>query len=61
VILVRDWSAEQREDAVTGGLRHVAIVVMDGIHHQLECRVDDCPRFLRIDRNAEKRPIFRCS
>ena len=43
-----DWRTEQREDAVTRGLRDVSAVAADRDDHQLECRVDDASRFLRV-------------
>ena len=36
MVLVRDWSAEQRKDAITGRLHNVAVVVIYGIDHQLQ-------------------------
>ena len=35
MVLVGDRRAEQREDAVAGGLHDVAVVAMDRIDHQL--------------------------
>ena len=49
MVLVRDRRAEQREDAVAGGLHDVAVVAMDRVHHQLERRIDDRARLLGIE------------
>jgi len=49
IVLVRDRHAEQREDALAGGLRNIAIVVMNRFHHELERGVDDRPRLFGID------------
>ena len=40
MILVRDRSAEQRENAVAGGLDDVSVVPMDRVDHQLQCGMD---------------------
>ena len=44
-----DWRTEQREDAVTRGLRDVSAVAADRVDHQLECRVNDAPRFFGVE------------
>jgi uncharacterized protein len=44
MVLVRDRRAEQRENAIAGGLYDVAIVAMDSINHQLQRRIDNRPR-----------------
>jgi class 3 adenylate cyclase len=49
VVFVRHRCAEQSEDAVTGGLRYVAAVALHRLHHQLECRVNDCSCFLGVE------------
>ena len=49
VILVGQRRAEQREDAVAHGLRHVAFVTMDRVHHELQRRVDDRARVFGIE------------
>ena len=49
MVLMRDRRAEQRKDPVDGGLRYVAAVMMDRIHHQLQRRVDQAARLLRIE------------
>jgi hypothetical protein len=40
MILVRDWCAEQREDAVAGRLHHVPVVAPHRTDHQLQRRID---------------------
>jgi hypothetical protein len=49
VVLMRDWRAEQREDPVAGGLHDVAVVAMDCVDHQQQCRIDNRPRFLGVE------------
>ncbi len=49
MVLVRDRRAEQREDAVAGGLHDVAVVAMDRVDHQLQRRIDDRARRLRVE------------
>jgi hypothetical protein len=48
VILVGDRGAEDREDAVAGTLYDVAIVVADGVDHQLQCWVNYRARLFGI-------------
>jgi len=48
VVLVGKGSAEERHDAVAHHLVHGALVAVDGVHHQLEHRVEDLARLLRI-------------
>jgi hypothetical protein len=49
MILVRCWRSEQREDPIARGLRHIAAVMMDCIHHQLQCRIDDSARLFGVE------------
>ena len=49
MILMRDRSAEQREDAIPGRLRHIALVAMHRVHHQLERGIDQAARLLRVE------------
>ena len=48
VILVRQWRAEQGHDAVAHHLIDRALVVVDGVHHVREDRVQDLARLLGI-------------
>jgi len=49
MVLVRDWRAEQREDAVASGLRDVAALVPHRLHHQPERWVGDGAGFLGVE------------
>jgi hypothetical protein len=49
VIFLSDRSSEESEDSVPARLRHVALVAVDGVHHELECRIDDRARLLRVE------------
>ena len=49
MILVCDRSSEQREDAVAGGLHDVAVVATGRVDHELQRRVDNRARLLRIE------------
>ncbi len=49
MILVRDGRAEDREDAVTGALHHVAVVTAHGVDHQAQCRIDNRASFLGVE------------
>jgi hypothetical protein len=49
VIFLSDRSSEQSEDPVPARLRHVALVAVDGVHHELECRIDDRTRLLGVE------------
>jgi hypothetical protein len=48
VIFVRQWCAEQGKDAITQRLGDIALILMHGVHHELQCRVDNRPRFFGI-------------
>ena len=46
---MRHRRAEQRKDAVAGGLHHVTVVAPHRLDHQLEGRVDNRPRLLWVE------------
>ena len=48
VVFVSQRRPEERHDAVAHDLIDGALVAVHGLHHQLEDRVDDLPRFFRI-------------
>ncbi len=48
VVLVRQRGPEERHDAVPEHLVDGPLVAVDGLHHELEDRVDDLPRFFRV-------------
>jgi hypothetical protein len=48
VVLVGEGRPEERHDPVAHHLVHGALIAMDGLHHELEDRVKDLPRFLGI-------------
>src|SRR5690242_17587365 len=49
MVLMRDWSPEQCEDAITGRLHYVAVVMVNCIDHQLQGGINQGPRFFRIE------------
>ena len=49
MVLVRDGRAEQREDAIAGGLHDVAVVAANRVDHQLERWIDNRARLFRIE------------
>jgi hypothetical protein len=49
MVLVCRRCSEQCEDPVAGRLHDVAIVTVDGIHHQFKSRVDDAAGFFRVE------------
>jgi hypothetical protein len=49
MVFVRHGRAEQREDAVTGRLHDISVVVVHRVDHKLEGRIDDRARRLRIN------------
>jgi hypothetical protein len=49
MILVRDRRAEQRKNAVAGGLHDVATVTPHGLDHKLQCRINDRACFLGVE------------
>ncbi|MCY1218524.1 hypothetical protein D9M72_304730 [compost metagenome] len=48
MVLVRDGGAEQRQDAVAHRLGHVALIVMNRLHHQGQDRIDQAAGILGI-------------
>ena len=61
MVLMRHRRPEQREDAVAGGLRHVAVVAMDRVDHQPKRRIDDRARLLGVElRHQLGRPLDIC-
>jgi hypothetical protein len=49
MVLMGDRSSEQSEDSVPARLRDVALVAVHGVHHELECRIDDRARLLGVE------------
>ena len=49
MVLVCDWRAEQREDAVAGRLHDIAVVTSHRVDHQLERRIDYRARFFGVE------------
>jgi hypothetical protein len=49
MVLVRRRRTKHREDAVTSGLRNVAIVPMHRVHHQVQHRVNDRAGLFRVE------------
>jgi hypothetical protein len=49
MILVCNRRTEQCENPGADGLHDIAVVMMHRVDHQLERRVDDRARFLRIE------------
>src|SRR5215469_16411891 len=49
MVLVSDWCAEQRKNAVAGRLDDIAIVMAHCFNHQFERWVYNCPRLLRVE------------
>ena len=49
MVFVRDRRAEQRQDAIAHRLGHIAFVVVHGLHHQRQHRVDQAARVFRIE------------
>jgi hypothetical protein len=49
MIFVRDWRPEQRQDAIAHRLGDIAFIVMHGLHHQPQHRVDKAARIFGIE------------
>ena len=49
MVFVRDRRAEQRQDAIAHRLGHIAFVVMHGLHHQRQHRVDQAAGVFGIE------------
>src|SRR5881409_2750152 len=53
MILVSNGGTEQGEDAIAQGLRHIALIAMDSVHHELEGGVNDGAGLLGIQVTGE--------
>src|SRR5690348_9982310 len=49
MIFVRNRRAEQGKDTVAGGLYDISTVAACGVDHELQSRIDDLARFLRVE------------
>src|SRR5215470_14830509 len=49
MVLVRHRCPEQREDAIAGELHHVTVVAPHRLDHQLQRRIDNRARLLRVE------------
>jgi hypothetical protein len=49
MVFMREGRTKQRKNAVPSRLHDVAAVVVSGVDHQLECRIDKRPGFFRVE------------
>src|SRR5262250_1606922 len=49
MVFMRDRRAEQGEDTVAGLLGDITVIVMDGVDHQLQRRIDNGAGVLRVE------------
>src|SRR5262245_10537989 len=61
MILMGKRSPEQGKDAVTQGLRHIALVPMHGVHHELQGGIDNSARFFWVESFDESGRTFEVS
>jgi hypothetical protein len=59
VVLVSEGRAEERHDPVAHHLVHRPLVAVDRLHHQLEHRVEDLSRLLRVAFRKELHRAFQ--
>ena len=50
--------AEQGKDAIAQRLRHIAVILMHGVHHQLQGGINNRPRFFGIESFNQRRRAF---
>ena len=50
--------AEQGKDAIAQRLRHITVIVMHRVHHELESGIDNRPRPFRIESFNQCRRTF---
>ena len=48
MVFMRDGGAEQGKDAIPKSLRHIALIAMHCIHHDVQSRIDNGAGFFRI-------------
>ena len=61
VIFVGNRRAKQRKDAVPQGLRHIPIIAMDGVHHELQSGIDDGTGVFGIESFNQRGRAFEVS
>ncbi len=49
MIFMGNGRPEQGKDAISQGLGHIAVIAMDGVHHQLQCGVDNGPGLFGVE------------
>src|SRR5207247_3943034 len=49
MVFVGDGGAKEGKDAIAGGLRHIALVAMDRVHHELKGGIDQAAGIFRIE------------
>ena len=49
---------EQGKDAIAQRLRHIALIAMHGVHHELQGRINNRPRFFGIESFNQRRRAF---
>src|SRR5215467_6308004 len=55
MIFMGNRRTEQGEDAIAEHLGHIALIAMHGVHHQLQCWVDNCSRFFGVEAFDQRR------
>jgi hypothetical protein len=55
---MRQRRAEQGKNAIAQRLRHIALIAMHGIHHQLQSRIDNCACLFGIEAFDQGRGAF---
>ena len=61
MILVGNRRTEQGKDAIAQGLRDIALIAMHGIHHELQCGINNRPGFFGIEPFNQRRRAFEVS
>ena len=58
MIFMRERGTKEGEDTVAQGLRDVAVVLMHGVHHELQRRIDNRAHLFRVEAFDQRRRAF---
>ena len=58
MIFMGDGCTEEGEDTITEHLGDIAFIAMHGVHHQLECGINNRTGFFRIEPFDQRRRTF---
>src|SRR5882672_6453554 len=61
VVFMGNGCTEEGKDAVPQGLRHIPVIAMDGVHHELQSGIDDGTGIFGIESFNQRSRTFEVS